>query len=306
MKIAISGELGSGKTILSEKLSSTFGIDIISIGKIQRNIASEKGMSTLEFNKHIETRPEFDEDLDEMIKNYGKTEDSLILDSRLAWHFAPNSFKVHLLVNIDIATKRVFNDSKRKNESEKYKDIETAKIELIERKKSERKRFINQYNVDINDFNNYDLVIDTSYVSPETIFQTFLSIFNKWKKDVLFNRIFFCPKTLIPTQGIREHSIKYTNDIKESIKSQGFSEDYPVMLMKYENNYFIFDGHKRVSSAINLNLELIPCIIIEENTFLNKFNLSIKSYLLDNYNLRNVYDWEALHQFNFSNYINKI
>lgn len=300
MKISISGELGSGKTILSQKLSRTFGLEIISIGKIQRKLASEKGMTTLQFNKHIESNPATDNKLDSIITDYGKTENSFIFDSRLAWNFVPNSFKIHLLVNTDIATKRVFNDDRV---SETYQDLNTAKIELIERKKSERKRFKKQYNVDINDFANYDLVLDTTYATPKTIFKTCLDSINKWKKGEQYNSIWFCPKTLIPTQGIREHSIKYTNDIVESLQSQGFYEEFPVSLIKHKGNYFIYDGHKRTSSSILSKIELIPCFEISNNEFKKIIGQSIEEYIKSNYFLRDVYDWEALHQFNYPSYI---
>ena len=36
-----------------------------------------------------------------------------ILDSRLAWHFVPSSFKVYLTVRPEIAAERVMNDHKR-------------------------------------------------------------------------------------------------------------------------------------------------------------------------------------------------
>lgn len=302
MNISISGELGSGKTILSEKLSKTFGLEIISIGKIQRKRASELGMSTLEFNKYIEEHPELDKDLDSIISDYGKTNQFFVFDSRLAWNFVPSSFKVHLLVNTDIATKRVFNDEERI--SEKYKDVQTAKMELIERKNSERKRFLTQYNVDIDNFSNYNLVIDTSYVSPKTIFNICLKAFNCWKRKEKFNPIYFSPKTLIPTQGIREHSIKYTKNIVESIQSEGYYEESPVTILKFENNYFIYDGHKRTSSSIFSKLELIPCEELLNSEFEDLTGISIEEYIKTNYSINDVYDWEALHQFNYPSYLN--
>ncbi len=302
MKISISGELGSGKTVLSKNLSEAFGLEIISIGKVQRKLASEKGMTTLEFNKYIESNPATDNKLDNIISDYGRTNNSYIFDSRLAWNFVPDSFKIHLLVDADIATKRVFNDEDRVSEA--YKDLNTAKTELIERKQSERKRFWKQYKVDINNFNNYDLIIDTTYASPKTIFKTCIAAINKLKKNEKFNSIWLCPKTLIPMQGIREHSIEYTKDIVESIKSKGFSEDFPVFFLKHLGNYFIFDGHKRTSSSILSKIELIPCIEIAKVDFLEVMGVSIEKYIESNYLLRDIYDWEAMNQFNYPSYLN--
>lgn len=169
IKIAISGELGSGKTVLSRKLSSALGIELISVGKIQRQLAEKYGMSTLEFNKYMETHPELDHECDAMVEQYGKESRPLILDSRMAWHFVPHACKVHLLVDSHVAAERIFNDRIRKNET--YASVEEARRNLVERKKSEALRFKQQYGVDIDNADNYNLVIDTSRLSPETVFE---------------------------------------------------------------------------------------------------------------------------------------
>jgi len=260
IKIAISGELGSGKTVLSKKLSSVLGMEVISIGKIQRNLAQKYGMTTLEFNKYLETHPEIDEEFDDSVTRYGLEETPLILDSRLAWHFVTHSFKIHLLVDNMIAAKRIFNDEVRKDE--KYNTLEEAGSHLTERKNSETIRFKQQYNVDINDLFNYDLVVDTGLSSPDIIFEKVLEVFNKWKLDIEFNHFYFSPKSLVPTQSIREHSAQSTEAIIESMKMHGYIEDYPISIIKQFNKYFIYDGHKRVSAAIRNKFELIPCRLV--------------------------------------------
>lgn len=304
IKIAISGELGSGKTVLSSKLSNVLGMEIISVGKIQRQLAEKYSMTTLQFNKYMESHPEIDEECDDMVSQYGKEKNPLILDSRLAWNFVPDSFKVHLLVDSSIAAKRIYNDNLRTNE--KYQTIKEAKENLIERKKSETLRFKQQYHVDIDDFSNYDLVIDTTYSTPEVIFEKVLEIFTKWKQEKTFNSIYFSPKSLLPTQSIREHSFAYTKDISESIKKHGFFDDAPIAVIKYQNRYFIYDGHKRTSAAIYNKYDIIPCEIIGTEKSVLPFGQKIIDYLMDHYNLTNVYDWEAMHQFNFPEYLPEI
>jgi cytidylate kinase len=299
-KIAISGELGSGKSLLSNMLMTVLGIEIISVGKIQRQLAQKYCMNTLEFNKYMETHPEIDEECDNMVTKYGNKESSLIFDSRLAWHFVPNSFKIHLLVDSTIAAKRIFNDDIRKNE--KYNSIKEAKENIIERKKSETIRFNHQYDININDFNNYNLVIDTTYSSPEGIFEKVLEVFNKWKQNIVSNKLFFSPKSLIPTQNIREHSFQYTKEISESIKNHSYFEDSPVSIIKYFNSYFIYDGHKRTSAAIKNKYDIIPCELIGSEEFDLPIKQTVIEFLKDNYKLKNVYDWEAMHQFNFPEY----
>ncbi len=181
IKIAISGDLGSGKSVLSKKLKEKLGFEIISIGVIQRELALKYGMDALEFNKFMETHPEIDEQCDNMVVNYGKEERSLILDSRLAWHFIPHSFKIHLRVDNNVAAKRIFEDMIRKNE--KYISVEDAAEKLLARKESERRRYKQLYNVDVEDLSNYDCVVDTSNSTPEEIFQKVLSAYNNWLKE---------------------------------------------------------------------------------------------------------------------------
>lgn len=304
IKIAISGELGSGKTVLSAKLSAVLGMEIISVGKIQRQLAEKYNMTTLQFNKYMESHPEIDIECDDMVTQYGKENIPLILDSRLAWNFVPHSFKVHLLVDSSIAAKRIYNDNIRKNE--KYQSIKEAKENLIERKNSETLRFKQQYQVDIDNFSNYDLVIDTTYSSPEFIFEKVLETFYNWKQEKKFNKIFFSPKSLLPTQSVREHSFSYTKDISESIKKHGFFEDALVSIIKFQNRYFIYDGHKRTSAAIYNKFDIIPCEIIGTDEGILPFGQTVHNYLTDNYKLINIYDWEAMHQFNFPEYFPEI
>lgn len=301
IKIAISGELGSGKSVLSKRLSDFLGMEVISIGKIQRNLASKHGMTTLEFNKYLETHPEIDLEFDDAVTQYGLQETPFILDSRLAWHFVPASFKIHLLVDNSIAAQRIHSDEIRKDE--KYSSIEEAKRHLTERKNSETIRFKQQYGVDIDDLCNYDIVIDTGYTTPEIIFEKVLEAFNKWKQDIDFNHIYFSPKSLIPTQGIRGHTFLYNKDISGSPIKIDCIENLPISIIKHFNRYFIYDGHKRASSAINSKTDLIPCIIIgnEKNQLPN--DQDAREYLRNHYTMEQVCDWEALHDFHFPEYV---
>lgn len=178
IKIAISGDLGSGKSVLAKGLQRELGFEIISIGVIQRELAAKYGMDALEFNRFMETHPEIDIECDNMVIALGKEDRGLILDSRLAWHFIPHAFKIHLLCDAKTAGKRVFEDNIRKNE--KYTSIEDATQKLIDRRNSEVLRYKTLYGVSIDDMNNYNCVIDTTDKSPEYIFQEVISQYREW------------------------------------------------------------------------------------------------------------------------------
>lgn len=176
-KISLTGDLGSGKSHVSRVLSEKLGFRIVSTGSIQREIAAKYNMTTLELNEYTKTHPEIDDEIDGTISRLQDTKESLIFDSRLAWHFAPKSFKVYLTVNIDEAARRIFNDNRT---SENYQSIEEAKNKILARRKSELERFKDYYNVDYSDLKNYDLIVDTTEITPEEVCEIVIEAFTLW------------------------------------------------------------------------------------------------------------------------------
>lgn len=92
-----------------------------------------------------------------------------IIDSRLAFANIPESFSVRLTALPEIAGERLFNDKTRGKEDSQYETVEEAIKEREQRRIGERKRYIQKYGVDLEDENNYDLIIDTSYSSVSDI-----------------------------------------------------------------------------------------------------------------------------------------
>jgi CMP/dCMP kinase len=176
-KISLTGDLGSGKSHLSRLLSERLGYRIISTGHIQREIAHKYGMTTLELNEYTRTHPEIDDEIDGRVSELEKSPESLIFDSRLAWHFAPRSFKVYLMVDPDEAARRIFRDQRC---SEKYQSLEEAKQQILARRQSELQRFKDYYHIDYADLHNYDIVVDTSHQPPDEVCGTIIRSFEKW------------------------------------------------------------------------------------------------------------------------------
>ena len=238
------------------------------------------------------------------MEEYGLSDSNLILDSRLAWHFVPHAFKIHLIVNIDIAAERIFKDTIRKNEQ--YNDLEHTIENIRIRKGSEYKRFKDQYAVNIDEFRNYDLVIDTSYITPESLAGFVIEKFEKWKNEISFPVIWLSPKNVFPLQRIREHSNRYVKDITDSILQNGFNDSEPIEVIQWEGNFFVFNGHKRCGGAIQTEMNLIPVSIIN----IDKDSLSngqlFSEYIKENYTLKNIYDWEEMHGFRFAKYFNPV
>ena len=164
--ITLTGDLGSGKSTVSKILTGRLNYDYIYTGKIQREIAGRYQMTTLELNQYAETHPEIDGEIDATFKALNDSTD-IIVDSRLAWFFIPDSLKVYLTCDIEVAATRIANDRQRK--SEQYVSHQEAVQNIIARKESENKRYMELYGADCSDLSNFDLVIDTSFLTPEEV-----------------------------------------------------------------------------------------------------------------------------------------
>ncbi len=170
MIISISGNEGSGKSTAAKALSEKLGMKRYYMGAIRRQKAAERGMTLDEYNKLGETDPTTDTEVEDYIKHLGATEANFIIESRTAWHFIPHSLKVFLQVDPREGARRIVEhlkeDSKGRNETN-YQTIEEAVAGLAARKESDRKRYLKYYGIDIFNPANFDLIIDTTSISPE-------------------------------------------------------------------------------------------------------------------------------------------
>jgi AAA domain len=102
LKLAVSGELGSGKSSVSALVAEQLDARRVSTGEAQRQIAAARGITTLELNRLSEDDPSVDDEIDSVFRSLAQSPDSLVVDSRLAWHFLPAAFKVHLVVDPEV------------------------------------------------------------------------------------------------------------------------------------------------------------------------------------------------------------
>ena len=166
IKISLAGDLGSGKSTVGKILAEEYGAQLYSTGTIQRKIATEMGMTTLQLNQYMETHPEIDGKIDDGLRALEKEPLDLIIDSRMAWHFVPSSFSVYMMADAYISAERIMNAGR---ESEPFASVEEAVRSVSDRRKSEMLRYSHLYGVNIKDMENYVYVIDTSYVDPQTV-----------------------------------------------------------------------------------------------------------------------------------------
>lgn len=166
MIITISGIAGSGKSTVAKLLAKKLSLKHYSTGDFMREIAEKKGISLLELSRLAEKDQSTDIELDKRQKSLGKTQDNFVIDARLGFHFIPNSIKVFLEVDLNEAAKRIFNE---KRQHEQYKDIQESIEKIKTRLKSEEKRYKEYYNLNYQDKKHYDIIIDTTKITPDEV-----------------------------------------------------------------------------------------------------------------------------------------
>lgn len=185
-KITLTGDLGSGKSAVSRILCERTGFEYVSTGRIQRQLAQEMGLDTLEMNRRADTDPSIDQRIDGIFVDLGKDPKGYVVDSRMAWFFLPESFKVYLQADVQIAAARILSDPTRN--SEQYASLEEAVEKISARKQSENARFLAKYGADSTNLNNFDLVIDTAQRSPEQVADLILKVMQMKAEGVPFER----------------------------------------------------------------------------------------------------------------------
>ncbi len=179
-KISLAGDLGSGKSTVSKILIDRLGAEYYSTGSIVRAIAERMGMTVVELNRYMETHPEIDTEIDDGLRALAQDPRLLIIDSRMAWHFTPGTFKVYMSTDIEVSATRIMLANRK---GEHALSLEQTVLDTRARRESEKKRYSEYYGVDITDLSNYDLIVDTTYATPEQIAEAIIDCFRIWQSD---------------------------------------------------------------------------------------------------------------------------
>ena len=278
--ITISGEPASGKSTVIKRLKEEYekqgyNVHIFSVGNEFRKMAQEKGLSIEEFNKFIVGREDIDRLIDSAVAQRGKEinskkrlSDIYIFDSRLAFHNIPNSFSIRLTVDDNVAGKRVFEDKKR-GEEDKYSTLEDAIKATRARKLNEVERYKNRYGIDLQDPNNYKLVIDTSFANIEDIAQVIMQGLEYDMQDKFFGNMWTSPKKLLPLQDeldtIYTGSCYNLNTLVDIIKKEGYDPTREIFTIEVDDRMYIIEGHHRNFAAGSLGKTLVPYLTIAKD-----------------------------------------
>jgi cytidylate kinase len=149
-----------------------------------RKIALEMGVSLNELGQLAEQDDgKIDGKIDAEVKKAGDNE-KIIVDSRLAFHWIPESFKVYLDLPAEIAKERIWENLKKNKlrmDSEHAGSAQEVYQKITERLQSERKRYKELYGIENHtDENNFDLVIDTDKNNLAEVAEIIVKHYKEW------------------------------------------------------------------------------------------------------------------------------
>lgn len=181
--ITLSGKPGSGKSSTSDKVAELLGYTRYSSGEFVRNIVKKKRITLAEFNRMAASNHEIDHEIDEELRKLRDHKD-IVIDSRLGFYWIPESFKVYLDLDMDVASARIFKDAisneSRSDEVGRGSSIADISRQVHSRLNEETRRFKSMYGVDPYRTSNFDLVINTARHSPQTVALTVYDNYKKW------------------------------------------------------------------------------------------------------------------------------
>lgn len=168
-KITISGLPGSGTSTIANLLQKKLGFKHVNTGEIFRELAINHKMSLQEFEEYCESNPQIDRKIDKKQEEILR-KGNIILEGRLAGWIAHlkkiDAFKIWLDCEENERIKRIIN-REGGNFFEK-------KGEVKNRERSEKRRYLKFYGIDLDDKSIYDFVIDTTNLKPEEIVKKIL------------------------------------------------------------------------------------------------------------------------------------
>lgn len=174
-KITIFGLAGTGKGTVCKILCDRLGYKSFSGGDFARETARKMNLTVNEIDELSRYDKSIDIARDKVIEDFGKENDNFVVEARLGWKFIPDSFKVCFECDFDERTRRVA--------QREQKDIKVVQAETVQRENAIYDRFLKYYGIkNVNDPKHFDLVIDTTHLTPEQIAD---QIINRLKSEGL-------------------------------------------------------------------------------------------------------------------------
>jgi len=161
MLLTVSGPAGSGKSTAAAELADALDYDHVSGGDLFRELAADRGLSLIEFNRLAEEEDSIDRDLDRRLRETARDRDDVVLEARLSGWMAGEyaDLRIWLDAPLSVRAERIADREE--------KTPEEARAESLARAESEARRYREYYGIEITDLSIYDLVVNTSRWSVE-------------------------------------------------------------------------------------------------------------------------------------------
>lgn len=148
-------------------LAERLNLRHISVGMLFRDIAIRRGMSLLELSRLAEQDSSIDYELDSLAKREAE-KGGVVIDG----HAAPWLLKDLAHLRIAVIASR---DTRIRRLAERDgKSIDEVLHETLSRERIERERFMRIYGIDISDYTDFDLVINSERFAPIEIIEIVL------------------------------------------------------------------------------------------------------------------------------------
>lgn len=182
--ITIAGLPGSGKSSTAAGVARELGYEHFSSGDLFRTMAAERGISIEEMNREAEKQKDIDKSVDALLRSIGQEKQDIVIDSRIAFHWIPDSFKVFLQLDVAIAAERIFAQlSTGERLSQHAASAAQVLHNTTQRLASEKKRFSDLYDIDFTDVSNYDLIVDSGTNDLSQVISMIVAAYRAWLGD---------------------------------------------------------------------------------------------------------------------------
>ena len=155
----------------------------------------------------------------------------------------------------------------RTTKDEKYSSVEEAMNKLIERRVVENRRYKAVYGLNCEDLSNYDLVIDTTFISPNEAMEIIMDCYMKKQRNEHYEKLWVSPQFLLPTGRLTHIEREKINDYVAKINNNEKIE--PIKILRVHDSLFVYEGHSRLIAYNLCKIKLInPIIVYNEEDLL--------------------------------------
>jgi CMP/dCMP kinase len=295
--IVISGDLGSGKSTISFQLADRLNLRRVSMGDIYREIARTRELSAFELGLQAQRDEAIDDHIDRLQAEMARSDENLIVDSRLAWHFFKNALKVHLVVDPYVAAQRVL--SRPATSVESYSSVTDAVEKLQGRSNGERMRFIRRYGIDKARLRNYDVVCDRTSAPQDEVTNDIIAALEGTVHPSITREspplLLIDPKRLYPTRDIRGPHNRATTSCAAGNEKCKVDAVEPISVVYTGRYFYVVDGHRRLSTALLDQCTLIAGRLVAEDGENVVPGLTAQGYFESETGLSEIRAWEAAH-----------